>query len=120
MVFDVKLLEQFPMKPGVYLMKDASGTRSFMSAKPICSKTGSNSILLSTGDGRAMVPFLIQQIAHIDTIVVPSEKEALLLENTLIKKHQPKFNAILKDDKTFISLMINQPPSLADDPPHPL
>src|SRR5262249_21299049 len=40
-------------------------------------------------------------------IVVPSEKEALLLENTLIKKHQPKFNAILKDDKTFVSLMIN-------------
>jgi excinuclease ABC subunit C len=54
-----------------------------------------------------MIPFLIRQIAHIDTIVVPSEKEALLLENTLIKKHQPKFNAILKDDKTFVSLMIN-------------
>ncbi len=54
-----------------------------------------------------MVPFLIRQIVHIDTIVVPSEKEALLLENTLIKKHQPKFNAFLKDDKTFVSLMIN-------------
>ncbi len=61
----------------------------------------------SSGDNRAMIPFLIPPIAHIDTIVVPSEKEALLLENTLIKKHQPKFNALLKDDKTFVSLMIN-------------
>lgn len=58
-------------------------------------------------DGRPMVPFLTEQIDTIDTLIVPTEREALLLENTLIKKHQPKFNAILKDDKTFISLMIN-------------
>ncbi len=58
-------------------------------------------------DGRPMVPFLIAEVSTIDVIVVPSEKEALLLENTLIKKHQPKFNALLKDDKTFVSLMIN-------------
>lgn len=54
-----------------------------------------------------MIPFLRAEIETIDIIVVPSEKEALLLENTLIKKHKPKFNALLKDDKTFISLMIN-------------
>lgn len=58
-------------------------------------------------DGRPMVPFLTAQVETIDTIVVPNEKEALLLENTLIKKHQPKFNVLLKDDKTFISLMVN-------------
>jgi excinuclease ABC subunit C len=58
-------------------------------------------------DGRAMIPFLTAEVAHIDTLVVSHEKEALLLENTLIKKHQPKFNALLKDDKTFIHLMIN-------------
>lgn len=58
-------------------------------------------------DERPMVPFLRNEIAHIDIIVVTTEKEALLLENTLIKKHQPKFNVLLKDDKTFISLMIN-------------
>lgn len=58
-------------------------------------------------DGRLMVPFLTAQIATIDSIVVTSEKEALLLENTLIKKHKPKYNALLKDDKTFISLTIN-------------
>lgn len=58
-------------------------------------------------DNRPQIPFLTAQIAQIDAIVVPSEKEALLLENTLIKKHQPKYNAVLKDDKSYISLMIN-------------
>lgn len=58
-------------------------------------------------DTRPMIPLLLKEIASIDTIVVSTEKEALLVENTLIKKHKPKFNATLKDDKTFISLMIN-------------
>jgi excinuclease ABC subunit C len=105
-MFDVKLLEQFPSQPGVYLMKDLDGKVIYVGkAKQLKSRI--KQYFAKRGDGRAMIPFLIRQIAHIDTIVVPSEKEALLLENTLIKKHQPKFNAILKDDKTFISLMIN-------------
>ena len=58
-------------------------------------------------DGRMMVPYLTTQIEVIDTIIVDSEKEALLLENTLIKKHKPKYNALLKDDKTFFSLQVN-------------
>lgn len=58
-------------------------------------------------DTRAMIPILIEQIALIDTIVTFTEKEALLLENTLIKEHKPKYNILLKDDKSFISLMIN-------------
>ena len=61
----------------------------------------------SSRDTRAMIPFLTAEVTHIDTLIVSNEKEALLLENTLIKKHKPKFNALLKDDKTFIHLMIN-------------
>ncbi len=61
----------------------------------------------SNHDTRAMIPFLISQIQEIETIVTFTEKEALVLENSLIKKHQPKYNILLKDDKTFISLMIN-------------
>jgi excinuclease ABC subunit C len=106
MLFDVKLLDQFPMKPGVYLMKDTENKVIYVGKANVL-KTRIKQYFVSTGDMRPMVPFLVRQIAHIDTIVVPSEKEALLLENTLIKKHQPKFNAFLKDDKTFISLMIN-------------
>jgi excinuclease ABC subunit C len=106
MQFDAKLLDQFPLQPGVYLMKDATGVVIYVGkAKQL--KNRIKQYFAASGDSRPMIPFLIRQIAHIDTIVVPSEKEALLLENTLIKKHQPKFNAILKDDKTFVSLMIN-------------
>lgn len=106
MPFDTKLLEHFPVQPGVYLMKDTEGTVIYVGkAKQL--KNRIKQYFALSGDQRAMIPFLIKQIAHIDTIVVPSEKEALLLENTLIKKHQPKYNAILKDDKTFVSLMIN-------------
>ncbi len=106
MLFDVRLLDQFPMKPGVYLMKDAENKVIYVGKANVL-KSRIKQYFAPTGDTRPMVPFLLRQISHIDTIVVPSEKEALLLENTLIKKHQPKFNAILKDDKTFISLMIN-------------
>ena len=106
MAFDVKLLEQFPMQPGVYLMKETSGKVIYV-GKANQLKTRIKQYFAAGGDGRPMIPFLLRQIAHIDTIVVPNEKEALLLESTLIKKYQPKFNAILKDDKTFVSLMIN-------------
>lgn len=103
--FDLKLLEHFPTQPGVYLMKEVGGKVIYVGkAKQL--KTRIKQYFALT-DSRPMIPFLVRQIAHIDTIVVPTEKEALLLENTLIKKHQPKFNAFLKDDKTFVSLMIN-------------
>lgn len=106
MPFDPKLLEQFPLKPGVYLMKDQKGSVLYVGKAKLL-KNRLKQYFAPNGDGRPMIPILLPKIAHIDTIVVPSEKEALLLENTLIKKHQPPFNAILKDDKTFISLMVN-------------
>lgn len=59
------------------------------------------------GDGRFIIPFLVSKVVSIDTLIVTSEKEALLLENNLIKKHQPRYNALLKDDKTYIALKIN-------------
>jgi excinuclease ABC subunit C len=62
---------------------------------------------LPRGDGRAIIPYLVAKIKTIDTIVVTSEKEALLLENTLIKEHKPRYNVLLKDDKTYVALKIN-------------
>lgn len=61
----------------------------------------------SSKDSRPMVPFLISQVESIETIVVSSEKEALLLENTLIKQYLPKYNALLKDDKSYIALKVD-------------
>jgi excinuclease ABC subunit C len=104
--FDPKLIDSFPLDPGVYLMKDANAKVIYVGkAKNL--KQRLKQYFSPGRDERAMVPFLIAQITSIDTLIVPNEKEAFLLENTLIKKHQPKFNALLKDDKTFISLMVN-------------
>jgi len=104
--FDQKTLDQFPKDSGVYVMKNGGGEVIYVGkAKNL--KARVKQYFIAGRDGRPMVPFLTSEVARIDTIVVPSEKEALLLENTLIKKHQPKYNALLKDDKTFISLMVN-------------
>jgi excinuclease ABC subunit C len=89
-----------PLDPGVYLFKDVLGTilyigkagslrhrvRSyFLDSKVLDAKTGS----------------LVREIADLDYIVVDNEREALALENNLIKQHKPKFNIMLRDDKTY-------------------
>ncbi len=93
------------MKPGVYIMKDAAEKILYIGKAKVLQERIKQ--YFSNHDTRAMIPFLVSKIASIDTIVTFTEKEALLLENTLIKKHQPTYNILLKDDKTFISLMIN-------------
>jgi len=99
-------LKNIPKEPGVYLMKNRSGEILYIGkAKEL--KKRVKDYFTPGRDGRVMVPFLTMQVENIETIVTFSEKEALLLENTLIKKHQPKYNVLLKDDKTFISLTIN-------------
>ncbi len=105
-MFDPKKIDLFPSVPGVYLMKDAKDSVIYVGkAKDLRARV--KQYFIPGRDTRAMVPLLVQQVSSIDTIVVPSEKEALLLEHTMIKKHKPKFNILLKDDKTFISIMIN-------------
>lgn len=105
-MFSIQQLDAFPSDPGVYLMKNKEGKVLYIGkAKNL--KKRLKQYFGNTQDTRAMVPFLVKQISEIDTLITLSEKEALLLENTLIKKHQPKFNAVLKDDKTFFSLQIN-------------
>jgi excinuclease ABC subunit C len=100
-----EILENLPKKPGVYLMKDASGKILYIGkAKVIKDRIKQ---YFTFQDTRAMIPFLLNQLHEIEHIVTFNEKEALILENTLIKKHKPKYNILLKDDKTFISLVIN-------------
>lgn len=103
---DKEKLETLPREPGVYLMKDKLGKILYIGkAKQL--KQRVKQYFVPGRDGRMMVPFLTCHVASIETIVTFSEKEALLLENNLIKQHQPKYNVLLKDDKTFISLSIN-------------
>lgn len=106
MTFDVEKLELFPTQPGVYVMKSSSGTILYIGkAKNIRQRV--RQYFVKSGDTRPVIPLLISKIYEIETIVVTSEKEALLLENTLIKQHKPKYNALLKDDKTYIALKVN-------------
>lgn len=104
--FDVRQLKTFPTTPGVYLMKDHSGTVLYIGkAKNLRQRV--RQYFVAGGDGREMIPHLVERVVSVETIVVNSEKEALLLENTLIKQHRPRYNALLKDDKTYISLKID-------------
>ncbi len=61
----------------------------------------------AAGDGRAQIPLLMEKVQRVEVIVTDTEKEALLLENTLIKKHRPRYNIDLRDDKTYVSVRID-------------
>lgn len=99
--------QSYPKEPGVYLMKNGKGDIIYI-GKANNLHTRIQKYFSKGGDGRAIIPFLLAEVASIDTILVNNETEALLLENTLIKKHQPKYNALLKDDKTFTGLFIDR------------
>ncbi|WP_166157768.1 excinuclease ABC subunit UvrC [Neochlamydia sp. AcF84] len=106
MSFDLKKLDLFPTQPGVYLMKGEQNEILYV-GKANNLRQRVKQYFAAGRDGRIMVPFLIAKVEEIDTIVVNSEKEALLLENNLIKQYQPRYNALLKDDKSYIALKIN-------------
>lgn len=106
MLFNRDELDNFPTQPGVYLMKGSHDTILYI-GKANNLRQRLRQYFLPRGDGRFMVPFLVAKIEKIDTIVVFSEKEALLLENNLIKQHKPHYNALLKDDKSYAALKIN-------------
>lgn len=107
MIFDPKKIDDFPTQPGVYLMKDLAGKVLYVGkAKNIRQRV--RQYFVPGGDGRPQVPYLISKVCSIDTIVVFSEKEALLFENNLIKQHQPRYNALLKDDKSYIAIKLTK------------
>jgi excinuclease ABC subunit C len=107
MPFDPKKLDNYPIQPGVYLMKNQEGHVLYVGkAKNLRARL--KQYFISGGDGRFMVPYLVAKVESVDVIIVHSEKEALLLENTLIKQHQPKYNALLKDDKSYLALRVTQ------------
>lgn len=106
MLFDVKSLEHFPKDPGVYLMKNGAGIVIYVGkANNIKARV---SQYFRKEDTRPQVPYLLKEIASIETIIVRSPKEAYLLENTLIKRHKPKYNVLLKDDKSFLGIRISK------------
>ncbi|MFL5320677.1 MAG: excinuclease ABC subunit UvrC [Myxococcaceae bacterium] len=100
-------LSKLPTEPGVYLMKDKAGEVIYVGKAVSLRQRVRSYFNPGSGDSRAFIPLLDRMLGDIETVVVSNEKEALLLENELVKKHQPKFNVLLKDDKNFICLRLD-------------
>jgi len=92
--------------PGVYLMKDANG-RIIYVGKARDLKKRLASYFSKTGHKDLKARVLIEKIANFETIITSTEKEALILESNLIKRHRPRYNVILKDDKRYPCLRLN-------------
>lgn len=99
-------LANLPRTPGVYLMKDATGHILYVGkARELKKRVASYFRKAGRKDLKTSV--LIEKIASFDTILTNTEKEALILESSLIKKHHPRYNVILKDDKRYPCLRLN-------------
>ena len=99
-------IRQLPASPGVYLMRDGKGEIIYV-GKARNLRQRVRTYFGATGDGRYHVRFLVAKVADIEVMLTDTEKEALLLENTLIKQHHPRYNLDLKDDKTYFSLRLD-------------
>ena len=99
-------IRQLPASPGVYLMRDAEGAVIYI-GKARSLRQRVRSYFGASGDGRHHVKFLMAKVADLEVVLTDTDKEALLLENTLIKQHRPRYNLDLKDDKTYFSLRID-------------
>ena len=106
-VFDHrKYLENIPHKPGVYQYFDEEGTLIYIGkAKDLRNRVSS---YFNNDNVNAKTKTLVRKIRDIKFTIVDTEVDAWLLENSLIKKHQPRYNVLLKDDKTYPSICIKK------------
>jgi excinuclease ABC subunit C len=107
MSFSREKLKSVPKSTGVYLLKNEKGRSIYIGkAKDLRSRLSS---YLNEGEGeqRPQILFLIREVVDVDYFVTRSEREALVLENSLIKQKKPKYNIRLRDDKNYLSLRIN-------------
>jgi excinuclease ABC subunit C len=100
-------LDNLPTSPGVYLFHGKAGEVLYVGkARSLRSRVRSY-FQDGNSDTRAFIARLSRELTDIETVVVGSEKEAALLENTLIKEHQPRYNVKLRDDKEYLSLRLD-------------
>ncbi|HNY66532.1 MAG TPA: excinuclease ABC subunit UvrC [Deltaproteobacteria bacterium] len=103
MALNPGIIADLPRSTGVYLMKNALGEIIYVGkAKDLRSRVYS----YLGQDTRPSVPYIADQTDRVDFIVTRNEKEALFLENQLIKSHRPRFNVDLKDDKSYVRIKI--------------
>ncbi len=95
-----------PKSPGVYLMKNTEGKVIYV-GKAASLKSRVSSYFSKTGNLDPKTGVLVKQIADFEIVLTATENEALILESNLIKRHRPRYNVILKDDKRYPSLRID-------------
>ncbi|HEX9578401.1 MAG TPA: excinuclease ABC subunit UvrC [Myxococcales bacterium] len=100
-------LESLPAQAGVYLMKNKAGEVVYVGKAVNLRSRVAQYFQPASSDTRAFIPFLEELLGDVEVTITPSEKDAVLLENELIKKHHPRFNIKLRDDKNFISLRLS-------------
>ena len=100
-VFDIQEeLKKLPDRPGVYIMHDAKDAIIYVGKAINLKRRVHQYFVRKIGRG-PKIERMVEQIARFEYIVTDSELEALVLENNLIKEHRPKYNTLLKDDKTY-------------------
>ncbi len=103
---DPERIDALPASPGVYLFQNERG-RVLYVGKAQNLRTRVRSYFQAGGDGRLRVPHLVERAADVDVVVTRNVKDALLLENELIKQHKPPFNVRLRDDKQYLALRLD-------------
>jgi excinuclease ABC subunit C len=99
-MLDQEFLSSIPHVPGVYLMLNKASTVLYVGkAKDLFKRL--SSYLHFSGTDHSKTSVMLRQVSKIDTLMTNTEKEALILESSLIKKHRPKYNVILRDDKSY-------------------
>src|SRR5438132_7561987 len=98
-------IKDLPDRPGVYLHKDAEGQVIYVGkARNLRNRVGS--YVVGKGDRDPFGTALVKEIEAIDFVTTNNELEAVMLENNLIKTHQPRYNVLLRDDKTYPYLKV--------------
>jgi len=97
-------LAHLPGRPGVYLMRDKGGKVIYVGkANDLRARVRA---YFNSSDERCQVEFLVRRVEDIETLVTSNAKEALILENNLIKQYKPRYNIRLKDDKSYLSIKV--------------
>jgi len=109
----IRKLDELPDSPGVYLYKNEAGEIIYV-GKALSLRNRVRQYFQAHRAGEGKVSFLVEEIRDVELVVVDSEKEAWLLESSLIRKYQPKYNTSLKDDKQypFLRLTVEEFPRL--------
>lgn len=101
-------LSSLPASPGCYMFRDKEGGVLYVGkAKSLRSRVRSY-FLMGNSDERAFIPSLPRLIGDLETFVTQTEKEAAILENSLIKEHRPRLNVKLRDDKEYLTLRLSK------------